>query len=81
VPTILREGSWRFFFYSNEGSEPPHIHVAGKSGGEIAKFWLTPVSVVRSQRIHPHELRSLERLVAENRDLFVRKWNEHFATP
>lgn len=83
MPTILRDGSWRFFFYSNEGSEPAHVHVAGGDAGtaEVAKFWLNPVSVVRSQRIRPHELRRLERLVAENRELFVRKWNEHFAAP
>lgn len=28
MPTIFREGPWRFFFYSNEGTEPPHVHVA-----------------------------------------------------
>jgi hypothetical protein len=33
VPTVLRVGPYRFFFYSNEGTEPPHVHVeaAGKS--------------------------------------------------
>ena len=29
----------RFFFYSNEGSEPPHVHV--ESGDGTAKLWLT----------------------------------------
>lgn len=27
MPTVRRIGSARFFFYSNEGTEPPHIHV------------------------------------------------------
>jgi hypothetical protein len=27
VPTILRAQGYRFFFFSNEGDEPPHIHV------------------------------------------------------
>jgi hypothetical protein len=40
VPTVLRVGPYRFFFYSNEGSEPPHIHV--EAGGKSAKFWLQP---------------------------------------
>lgn len=31
-----------FFFYSNEGQEPPHIHV--KAGGDEAKFWLDPIT-------------------------------------
>lgn len=27
MPTVARVGSYRFFFFSNEGTEPPHIHV------------------------------------------------------
>jgi hypothetical protein len=82
VPTVLRKGSWRFYFYSNEGCEPPHVHVAGEGSrtAEVAKFWLSPVRVVRSRRIPPHELHRLARVVAENRDLFLRRWDEHFAT-
>jgi len=38
MPTVLRWGPYRAFFYSNEGGEPPHIHV--RSGGFEAKFWL-----------------------------------------
>ena len=38
MPTVLRWGPYRAFFYSNEGSEPPHVHV--RSGDKEAKFWL-----------------------------------------
>jgi hypothetical protein len=27
MPTVLRVGPYRFFFYSGDGGEPPHIHV------------------------------------------------------
>ena len=27
MPTVLRWEGYRAFFYSNEGSEPPHLHV------------------------------------------------------
>lgn len=27
MPTILRLLGFRFFFYSNEGTEPAHVHV------------------------------------------------------
>jgi hypothetical protein len=27
VPTVIRIHGYRYFFYSNEGSEPPHVHV------------------------------------------------------
>jgi hypothetical protein len=44
MPTLLREGPYRFFFYSDEGDprEPPHVHVA--AGERLAKFWLDPVA-------------------------------------
>jgi hypothetical protein len=32
----LRIGRFRYFFFSNEGREPPHIHV--KAGDDEAKF-------------------------------------------
>jgi hypothetical protein len=36
MPTVLRSGGFRFFFYSQESREPPHIHV--ESGDATAKF-------------------------------------------
>ena len=38
MPAVLRVGRYRFVFFSNEGQEPPHIHI--KAGGDEAKFWL-----------------------------------------
>lgn len=39
APTVFREGSFRFFFFSRE--EPRrHIHVSHADGE--AKFWLEP---------------------------------------
>lgn len=39
MPTVLRIGRFRFFFYSNENAEPPHIHV--KVAENEAKFGST----------------------------------------
>lgn len=39
MPTLLRVESFRFFFFSNEGQEPPHVHVS--KGDGVAKVWLT----------------------------------------
>src|SRR5882757_10333220 len=47
MPTVLRVSGFRFFFYSLEGSEPPHIHV--EHGDNVAKFWLEPVSLAESR--------------------------------
>ena len=76
MPTILRHGRWRIFFYSNEGSEPPHVHV--ESGDGTAKLWLTPVGLVGSTSIKSAETRDIERFVRQNRTLLLEAWNEHF---
>jgi hypothetical protein len=76
MPTALRHGRWRFFFYSNEGSEPPHVHV--ESGEGTAKLWLTPVALVGSTTIKSAETRDIERFVRQNRTLLLEAWNEHF---
>ena len=76
MPTILRVGAARFFFFSNEGSEPPHVHV--QQAGALAKFWLDPVSLAFSSRFRGHELRQLERLVRENEQRFLEAWHGFF---
>ena len=81
MPTVLRQGQWRFFFYSNEGSEPPHVHVVSASGygSGAAKFLLAPVRMVRSRRLSARELGRIGRFVVEHQEEFVRAWNEHFS--
>lgn len=79
MPTILREGSFRFFFYSNEGDprEPAHIHVRAERGE--AKFWLSPVVLAYNQGFDAQVLAKLTRLVEQRRDKFERAWNDHFS--
>lgn len=43
MPTVLRIDGYRFFFFSNEGSEPPHIHV--QQAEKYARFWLQPLQL------------------------------------
>lgn len=74
-PTVFRSGPYRFFFYSNENSEPPHVHIRG-SGSE-AKYWLEPVVLAYNYGYRGHELRYLEELVVNNKEILVRAWNEH----
>jgi len=45
----------RFFFFSNEGTEPPHVHVEYANGH--AKFWLNPVELASSVDLKPAELK------------------------
>ncbi len=76
MPTVLRVGRYRFFFYSNEGEEPPHIHV--KSGGEEVKFWLDPVQFESNSGFNSRELSEIERLIEQHWTELMEAWNEHF---
>ncbi len=76
MPTVLREGPFRFYFFSNEGDEPPHIHVDRDE--KSAKFWLTPIELDRNHGFGARELRSIERLVVENQQAFLERWDEYF---
>jgi hypothetical protein len=76
MPTVLRFGGFRFFFYSMEGSEPPHIHV--ERGDEVAKFWLEPVQLASSKGFKARDLSRLQPLVREHQAKFLEAWREHF---
>jgi hypothetical protein len=76
VPVIARVGPYRFFFYSNENDEPPHVHVQRER--MLAKFWLEDVSLAESKRFVAHELREMERIVVEHRAEFLEAWHEFF---
>jgi hypothetical protein len=75
MPTVLREGRYRFAFFSNEGQEPPHIHV--KAGDDQAKFWLEPIALASNYGFKAHELNEIERLVREHQLELLEAWHEH----
>lgn len=76
MPTILRIDAFRFFFFSNEGFEPPHIHV--ESGDGYAKYWLKPVILANFSGYSSTELNKIRKLTVDKEDLFLLKWNEYF---
>ncbi len=76
MPTVLRIGGYRFFFYANENREPRHIHVQREQ--MLAKFWLKPLALASSTGFAPHELTRLMRIVEQHQHKFVEAWNEFF---
>jgi len=76
MPTILNTQGYRFFFFSAEGNEPPHIHV--EHGDKLAKLWLNPVKLADSYGFRAHEFTKIRALVIEHRQLFLEKWYEFF---
>jgi hypothetical protein len=75
MPTIKRVGRYRFVFFSNEGNEPPHIHV--KADRNEAKFWLEPIDLAANYGFKVHELNAIKRIVQQYEVEFLEAWNEH----
>jgi Domain of unknown function (DUF4160) len=76
MPTVLRVKGYQFYFYAQDASEPPHIHVA--KAGEDAKFWLSPARLAVNHGFRPHDLREIAGIIEENEALILEKWNEFF---
>jgi hypothetical protein len=75
MPTVLRAGRFRFFFFSNERDEPPHIHI--KAAEHEAKFWLDPVSLVANYGFRSRDLNEIERLIRRHQAELLEAWHEH----
>lgn len=76
LPTVLKAGPYRFFFYAADRDEPPHVHV--ERDDCVAKLWLRPVRLQGNVGFRRAELRQIERLVEEHESQLVRAWNDYF---
>jgi hypothetical protein len=76
MPVVLRIGRFQFFFFSNEGREPLHIHV--RASGDEAKFWLDPVQLAANYGFNASEINEIKLLVIEYQEDLVEAWHEHF---
>ena len=76
MPTVLREGPYRFYFYLGDRPEPPHVHV--QRDNHIAKFWLNPVALDGSGGMRPYEIRQVERIIEQHEASFLREWDVRF---
>jgi hypothetical protein len=76
MPTVLRRGPYRFFFYSGDRDEPPHVHVERDECE--AKYWLDPVRLERSRGFARREMADVQRIVEENQPSLLESWHEYF---
>ncbi|MEQ8554350.1 MAG: DUF4160 domain-containing protein [Cyclobacteriaceae bacterium] len=76
MPTILRIGPYRFYFYSADGDEPTHVHV--QRDDYTAKFWVNPVRLDKNLGFRNKEINELFRMIEENQLFIIEKWNEYF---
>ncbi len=76
MPTVLRDGPYRFYFYSGDRDEPPHVHI--ERDDCEAKFWLDPVRLERSAGFARKELNRLQEIVRNYQVALLGSWNEFF---
>lgn len=77
MPTVLRNGPYRLFFFAGDRDEPPHVHV--ERDDCLAKFWLEPVRLQRSGGFSSSEINRIEKLVSDHATQLLDRWNEYFS--
>jgi hypothetical protein len=76
MPTIFRLDGYRFYFYSHEPNESPHVHI-DKAGASI-KVWLDPVAHAKNTGFRRSEINGIIAMVAEHRSPLLEAWYEYF---
>jgi rRNA maturation protein Rpf1 len=76
MPTVLQVGPYSFIFFSSDRGEPAHIHV--KRDRQLAKFWLSSVSLAKNRGFKDRELNDIARLVEEHRQTLLEAWHDYF---
>ncbi len=76
MPTVLRHGPYRFFFYAGDRDEPPHVHVERED--RIAKFWLQPVRLERSGGLKRPEIAEVLQVLAQHQVQLLEAWHGYF---
>ena len=72
----MRIGAFRFYFFSHEPNEPPHVHI----DRDVAtlKVWLDPVEVAKSRGFRAHEIAGIVAMVDEHGARLMEAWHEYF---
>ena len=74
-PLLHRSRGFRFFFWSSEPREPPHVHVVkAESQG---KWWLQPVRRAYSSGFSPGQVRYIEDILEQHQEQFLEEWYEY----
>ena len=76
-PTIFRDGSLRFYFFSREVSRI-HVHVKGPDGE--AKFWIEPsIELTQNYGLTERQVKAALKLIQEHEDEIRQAWATHFS--
>lgn len=75
MPTLFILFGFRFFFWSNE-HEPVHVHIS--KGDSEAKYNVDTMTLAENYGFKRNELRMIESILEENKDIIIERWNECF---
>jgi hypothetical protein len=76
MPTVLRVGPYRFFFFAGDKDEPPHVHV--ERDACMAKFWLAPPRLQNNRGFSRKEARRIREILDVNHEQLMTSWEEFF---
>ncbi len=76
MPTVLRSGPYRLYFYSHEPNEAPHVHV--DRDDQSAKYWLDPVALARNFGFDAHELGVIYAIIVKHQQELLEAWHGYF---
>jgi Domain of unknown function (DUF4160) len=77
MPTFLRSGPYRLFVYAGGREEPPHVHV--EHYDKVAKFWLDPIRLQRSDGFSRRDMARIQNLLRVNQARLLEAWNDYFS--
>ena len=75
MPTALRLLGFRFFSYSEEGNEPPQVHVERDEGR--GRVWISPLRVAYVKGFTKQEAKRAEQIIRDHRELTNQTWNDY----
>ena len=76
MPRVAVPGQLRFFFYSSDCAEAPHVYVRHERN--MAKLSLDEdASLAQNDGFDGRELRKIRRLVKQHRRTLLDAWSEH----
>jgi len=76
MPTVQDiPGPYRFYFYSFDCNEPPHVHVRRER--MTCKFWLDPIELANNHVFTARELNQIRAIIQVELSTIQEAWSEH----
>jgi len=76
MPTVQDiPGPYRFYFYSFDCNEPPHVHVRRER--MTCKFWLDPIELANNHGFTARELNQIRAIIQVELSTIQEAWSEH----